>query len=115
MGYRYTQRDVDSAVRGLNRVAGFTEEDINRPIYERRDDDSGGAMVGRYYVEGAYGGWKLVQITNAGGGTRDVLSVGYTTKRELYHLTHAYRMGIEAGTVGDHWSLESVRSRAGAE
>jgi hypothetical protein len=113
MGTRYTTADVDSAVRGLNRVAGFTAEEIDLPLWERRENGDNVAMVGRYYVEGAYSGWKLVQVLNAGGGVRDVLSAGYTTKRELYHLVHAYRMGVEAGTAGDHYGLAAVRARAG--
>ena len=113
MGTRYTKEDIESAVRGLNRVAGFTAEEIDRPLWERRENGDNVAMVGRYYVEGAYGGWKLVQVLNAGGGVRDVLSAGYTTKRELYHLVHAYRMGVESGTTGDHYGLAAVRERAG--
>ena len=54
------------------------------------------ANAGNYHLAGAYGGWELQQMCK-GGGTRDVLSSGYTTKKDLYYLICAYIDGIEEG------------------
>ena len=51
--------------------------------------------IGNYHLAGAYGGWKLEQIVNEQGGTRDVFNSGYTTKRELNSQLHAFLTGLE--------------------
>jgi hypothetical protein len=66
-------------------------------------------MVGRYTLAGAYGGWQLQQIINEGGGVRSITS-GYGTKREVYHLIHAYREGMAAGRGDDRYTLEALRA-----
>jgi hypothetical protein len=109
MAYRYTQRDLDGAVRGLNILAGFTAEEADAPLWIHTRGEDSRAMVGRYYLYGAYGGWKLVQITNEGGGERSITQ-GYLSKREVYHLIHAYREGMAAGKVGDRYTLEALRA-----
>ena len=53
--YRYTQRDLDGAVRGLNLMAGFTAEEADAPLWKMDERLNSTAMVGRYYVSGAYG------------------------------------------------------------
>ena len=112
MAYRYTQRDLDGAVRGLNIMAGFTAEEADAPLYAR---EGGGhrAMVGRYTLAGAYGGWQLQQVINEGGGVR-AITQGYGTKREVYHLIHAYREGM-AASGGDRYSLAALREAIPAE
>jgi hypothetical protein len=67
-------------------------------------------MVGRYYAQGAYGGWKLVQIVNEGGGER-AITAGYTTRRELYALIHAYREGMHAASAEDRYTVAAIRAR----
>lgn len=108
-GHRYTQRDIEGAVRGLNIMAGFTAAEADAPLWIYEDGAGGRAMVGRYWVQGAYGGWKLVQIVNEGGGERSITS-GYVSKRELYSLIHAYREGIAAGQGGDRYTLTALRA-----
>jgi hypothetical protein len=66
-------------------------------------------MVGRYTLQGAYGGWQLQQIINEGGGVR-AITQGYGTKREVYHLIHAYREGMAAGRGADRYTLEALRA-----
>lgn len=107
-GHRYTRADLDGAVRGLNLMAGFTAEEADAPLYTR---EGGGyrAMVGRYTLQGAYGGWQVQQIINEGGGVRAITS-GYLSKREVYNLIHAYREGMAAGRVDDMYSLEALRA-----
>ena len=108
-GHRYTQRDIDGAVRGLNLMAGFSAAEADAPLWIYEDGAGGRAMVGRYWVQGAYGGWKLVQIVNEGGGERSITS-GYVSKRELYSLIHAYREGMAAGQGGDRYTLTALRA-----
>ena len=67
------------------------------------------AMVGRYTLTGAYGGWQLQQVINEGGGVR-AITQGYGTKREVYHLIHAYREGMAAGRGDDRYTLEALRA-----
>jgi hypothetical protein len=108
MAYRYTQRDLDGAVRGLNLMAGFTADEADAPLYTREGAEYR-AMVGRYTLQGAYGGFQVQQIINEGGGVR-AITQGYLSKREVYHLIHAYREGMAAGGVGDRYTLEALRA-----
>lgn len=109
MAHRYTKRDLDNAVRGLNLMAGFTAEEADAPLWIHTRGEDSRAMVGRYYVSGAYGGWKLVQIVNEGGGERGITD-GYGTKREVCQLIHAYREGMAAGRGDDRYTLEALRA-----
>jgi hypothetical protein len=106
--YRYTMADLNGAVRGLNRIAGFSEEEADAPLYTMDERLNSTAMVGRYTLAGAYGGWQLQQIINEGGGVR-AITQGYGTKREVYHLIHAYREGMAAGG-DDRYTLEALRA-----
>lgn len=109
MAHRYTKRDLDGAVRGLNLIAGFTAEEADAPLWIHTRGENSRAMVGRYYLYGAYGGWQLQQIVNEGGGER-AITQGYLSKREVYHLIHAYREGMAAGGVDDRYSLAALRA-----
>ena len=109
MAHRYTMADLNGAVRGLNRIAGFSEEEADAPLYTRGEDGQNRAMVGRYTLQGAYGGYQLIQIINEGGGVR-AITQGYGTKREVYHLIHAYREGMAAGRGDDRYTLEALRA-----
>ena len=53
------------------------------------------ANIGSYYIDGAYGGVKLVQMVNTGGGIRDISQQGFGTKRELYNFMRAFLSGME--------------------
>lgn len=86
-----TQKELESLVDCLNDLTRH-----NREAYT--PDASTGhlnANIGTYTLNGAYGGWKLSQIVTAGGGERDLLSTGYTTKRELAQAIRAFIAGIE--------------------
>lgn len=109
MAYRYTQRDIDGAVRGLNITAGFSADEADSPLWYTDTDGERRAMVGRYYVQGAYGGWKLVQIVNEGGGERSI-TAGYTSRREVYALIHAYREGMHAASADNPYTLAAIRA-----
>lgn len=112
--YRYKMADLTGLVDRLNRTAG-AEVKAHREATEA-ERAAGFALVsnvGTYYLMGAYGGHKLVQITNYGGGVRDVLRVGYSSKRELYYATHAYLDGMEAAATDSHYSVAALREQAG--
>jgi hypothetical protein len=54
------------------------------------------ARIGHFYIESAYGGWKLVQMANVFGGVREPLGGGYTSRRVLLGLIHAMIAGATA-------------------
>lgn len=115
MAYRYTMADLSRLVDRLNREVGAepkayrdaTEEEKAAGFYAV-------ANIGTYYLMGAYGGQKLVQITTHGGGVRDVLNVGYGSKREVYRALSAYLDGIAAASPDSHYAVAAIRERAGS-
>jgi hypothetical protein len=110
MATRYTTKDIAGALRGLNITAGFTAAEADSPLWYTDTDGERRAMVGRYYVQGAYGGWKLVQVVNEGGGERSI-TAGYSPRRELYALIHAYREGMHAASAEDRYTVAAIRAR----
>ena len=114
MGYRYTMRDLEGLVDRLNRTTGAEAEPYRDATEAEKAAGFGGVgNIGTYYLMGAYGGHKLVQITNYGGGVRDVLGTGYASKRELYRAVSAYLDGIDAAATDSHYSVEALQARAG--
>ena len=89
--------DLDSVLNLLNH--GFDPE--KKRVYPE---------PGYYYLEGAYGGHKLVQIITAGGGVRDVLThVGYGTKRDLYNGMQSLLEGRREESIEEHYKINQVR------
>jgi len=80
MADRITKQDFDNLATMLNRVAG-TPQSFNE--------------VGNFHFDRAYGGVKLVQVTNASGGVRGVLGLGYKPARETYQTAYSYLTGLE--------------------
>lgn len=78
---RITLKDLEAVLNRINSKTGF-----NSPKY---------GVVGSYTLDFAYGGCRLDQFVNEGGGIRTVTN-GYVSKRELYGLMHAYLSGMEA-------------------
>ena len=86
---RVTLKDLGHLVTILNRLT-------NSP-------DKPGAMIdgkyityaGHYQLGGAYGGWKLERMMDAGGV--ESITGGYVPKRELYDRISAYIDGVRAG------------------
>ena len=77
---RITQKDLESKVARINRMAGFV--------------NPGYSMIGSYCLDYAYGGVKLDRYVNEHGGVHDIFHQGYMTKRELYNLMSAFETGI---------------------
>ena len=94
---KITKQDLQGAVDTLNRIscncnycATFTR--TGKPC---AFESNGIAAPKAYFLSGAYGGWELCQQT-AGGGVRNVLSMGHRPKRELYNLIWAFIKGIQS-------------------
>ena len=83
MTTRITERDLDLAIARLNKATG-------QPLTSYTRDENGKftGNIGNYHLDSAYGGYKLVQIVNQGGGIRVISNGGYTTKRDLYNQIH---------------------------
>jgi len=90
---RITEKDLEATVEYLNRLT-----DSPATPYTRLDDKLK-ANIGNYHLSHAYGGVKLHRMVNEGGGVREPISTGYTTKRDLYNQIHAFIRGIEASQV----------------
>lgn len=88
---RITMKDLETVVARIN---GMTNSP--QTPYTKGTDGKFTANVGNYHLDGACGGWKLVRMGNPGGGISDVLHSGFVSKRELYHLMHAFINGLEA-------------------
>lgn len=86
---RVTMEDLERIVSRLNKLTGMPEA----PYSEHKGKFT--ANIGNYHLDGAYGGWKLVQMQTDGGGIKDVLNSGFVSKRELYALILAYSYGVE--------------------
>lgn len=90
MSYRYKMRDLENLVARINLVAGTPE------TYCDRREAKFKAHIGHYHLEGAYGGYRLVQTCSEGGGIRTITS-GYVSKSKLYDEMQAFCKGLEAG------------------
>ena len=87
---KVTLADLNRAIDMLNRRTGNPLEPYTRT------GDTVKSNAGCFVLDCAYGGCKLSQIVE-GGGQRDVLRVGYKSKRDPYHLIHAFSDGIQYG------------------
>lgn len=98
MQRRITLIDLNLMCNRLNQRTGAPWEP-----YSKQDDGTYKANPGNYHIhsayggvnDSAYGGVKLVRMTNTAGGVADVLHSGFVSKRELYSLMHAYLKGLE--------------------
>lgn len=89
-----TKENLERAVMYLNKIAGTPEKP-----WEQKDGKMV-ANIGCYFLDGAYGGYKIVQMVNESGGERSITQ-GYLPKRELYNLIHAYKDGFLACKIPD--------------
>ena len=90
-----TMKELEGLVNRLNVLTGNSQKPW-QTINGRNV-----ASVGTYVLDGAYGGWKLAQIVNEGGGERNPISMGYVSKKECYYAIHAYIRGIEDCVRGE--------------
>jgi hypothetical protein len=97
---KVTLADLNRAIDRLNRRTGNPLEPYTRT------GDIVKSNAGCFVLDGAYGGCKLSQIVE-GGGQRDVLRVGYKSKRDTYNLIHAFVDGIEYKALGHYRQYEA--------
>ncbi len=90
---RITNRDLDSLVDRINKATGSP-----MTPYGPRGNPTEHltANIGNYHIDSAYGGVKLVRMGNNGGGTSDISTNGYGTKRELHSWMIAFLAGMGA-------------------
>ena len=84
---KITLNDLNKKIDYLNEITNNNKESYTF---------GKGSNIGSYYLSMAYGGHKLEQIVNKGGGCKDVLFTGYTTKKHLYYNICSYILGIES-------------------
>ena len=71
---RITNKHLEAMTNRLNKLVGAELEVWNK--------ETGKSNAGTYYVQGAYGGYRLERICNDGHGSSDITLLG--TKREVY-------------------------------
>ena len=86
---RITKTELESKIAYLNVMTGNPEKPWNEPVDGRMT-----ANVGNFHLYCAYGYYNLHQMTNEGGGVKDVFNYG-STKKELAMLIDAFMRGIE--------------------
>lgn len=86
---RTTTAELQAIVARINNYAGTPMEYSSNKGTEKFK-----ANVGHYHLDSAYGGHKLVQTTNEGGGITEI-TYGFCTKRELSDKMHAFIRGME--------------------
>jgi hypothetical protein len=94
MKQQVTQAQLQSVVDRINRITGSPAEP-----YTKNAEGKHIANIGNYYLDGAYGGYSLHRMVNAGAGANDILSCGYVPKRELLSLMFAYIQGLSEVAV----------------
>ena len=72
-----TSKQLTHKIRQVNEILGYPLK-----AYEMTKDFKAKANVNTYYIGKAYGGYRIEQISNEGGGCRDISDRG--TKRECY-------------------------------
>ena len=88
---RITLKDLEAVVRRINAIT-------NSPPEPYTKDGNGKyiANIGNYHLDGAYGGYALHRMHGESGSVTDVLRIGHTPKKDLYHAMHAFIAGLEA-------------------
>ena len=98
MTNRINNKDLEQAVERLNLALGAP---LNQHTILAATDTARRrvrANVGNYHIEGAYGGVKLCRVETEGGGSRDISSDGYGTKRQLWTAIQHILRGVELTT-----------------
>ena len=85
---RITIKQLEGLVDHLNTIAKTP-----KATYTKVDGKFIG-NIGNYHLDGAYGGYQLVQLVNESGGVRNVLSTGFVSKRELYNAIRIFMAGM---------------------
>ena len=84
---KINKQDLENLVDRINDIAGTPKEHCSRI------DGKFKANIGNYYLSGAYGGWKLEQVVNEGGGCTSITN-GFVPKKDLYYEMQAFISGL---------------------
>jgi hypothetical protein len=91
MTQRITDKNLEAVAERINRL-------LHAPITSyRKEGDKYRANIGNYHIDYQNNGVSLHRMQCESGSTSDALSVGHTTKRELYNCMFAFIAGICAG------------------
>lgn len=91
---RITINNLNTIILKLNRLT-----DNPGDTYTISSDGKYTANIGNFHLESAYGGYKLIQMQSACGGTSDdILHTGFVPKRTLYNSIQTLIRGIELAT-----------------
>ena len=93
MSYRYTNKDIQSALTALNVRAGFAP---GTNLWSQVDGRQV-CQVGYYHTWADGYGVKLVKTTNDRGGHRSMFKEYPKTKRELYNMIWSFIHGLDEG------------------
>ena len=89
---RIKESDLKDLIDQLNELTG------NPLTYSsHKPDEPFKSNIGHYHLSCAYGGYRLDQLCNEGGGIRVISCNGYSTKRDLYNELQAMLYGIRLG------------------
>lgn len=91
---RITKADLDRIVWKINDAAGTPKEPYASKEFNFKPNK------GCYHLDGAYGGYKLVQmVSDENGSTTAAINTGYVPKRELYERMVDFLAEIRAKKV----------------
>jgi len=80
---RVTKEQLENQVLMLNEFTGQPKEQ-----YSKNENGEYKSNIGNYNIGWTYGGCKLEQIVNSGGGVREI-TYHRLTKRELYYVVQS--------------------------
>lgn len=84
---RIVQKDLEKLVSRINQIKGHGEN----PAYNR---------PGSFHLDFAYGGVKLVRVSN-GGGETEISTLGYSSKKDLWIFLRGILSGYQIFFEGD--------------
>ena len=82
-------KDLEAVVSRINLITGSPQTSYTS------ENGKSVANIGNYHLGYAYGGVCLQRMSNSSGGVSIPISSGYTTKKDLYNLMHAFINGVE--------------------
>ena len=88
---RITNKDLENKLKKVNSFLKFEEEPWSTYEFDNKEYKVF-ANIGTYYIGQAYGGYRIEQITNKGGGCRNISKRG--TKKECYNFLEGMLEGI---------------------
>lgn len=87
MTQRITKKTLHAQIEMLNDMFGYSKE-----AWTKGKDGHYHANPNTYVLDCAYGGYRLSQLCNTGGGERDISPRG--TARETYDFINAFIAGV---------------------